>query len=191
MTEEPRPPSGFFVLSSDVRVGTGSVSGIGISSLPPEARERFMPLLAAMELERAIAGTRLVRVIGTRNAVTAHGVSVELLAIEEREGGSRGILRCHARRGLGMGSGHSVFLAAIEIDDDRGTSYEVQSGLWHFNGVSAQADFFFRPQLPGDADEVRVSIARLVPWQPPDPPIRSRRSSSAAIEGPWVFRVII
>ncbi len=60
MADEVHPPSGFVVLSSDVRVGTGGLVGIGLSVLPPEARERFPPLLTGMKQETAVANSPLL-----------------------------------------------------------------------------------------------------------------------------------
>ena len=60
MAYEVHPPSGFVVLSSDVRVGTGGLVGMGLSALPPEARERFTPLLTGTKQETAVANGPLM-----------------------------------------------------------------------------------------------------------------------------------
>ena len=60
MADEVHPPSGFVVLSSDVRVGTGGLVGMGLSALPPEARERFTPMLTGTKQETAVANGPLV-----------------------------------------------------------------------------------------------------------------------------------
>jgi len=60
MADEVHPPSGFVVLSSDVRVGTGGLVGMGLSALPPEARERFTPMLTGTKQEMTFATSPLV-----------------------------------------------------------------------------------------------------------------------------------
>ena len=60
MADEAHPPSGFVVLGRDVRVGTGGLVGMGRSALPPEARERFPPLLTGTKQETAVANSPLV-----------------------------------------------------------------------------------------------------------------------------------
>ena len=191
MTDEGRWSGGYVVLSGDVQVGTGGTFGIGISSLPPEARAQLEPLLASVELGQAIVRSPLARRVDSRIIAQASALTVELRAIEVHEAGCLGYLHCQAGAGLGMGAGHSGFIAAIEVGDERGTSYEVRSGLWRFNGANGAAEFCFRPRPAEDAGELRISVARLVPWQSPVGPIRSQGSFGTAIEGPWVFRLIV
>jgi hypothetical protein len=191
MTDEGLWSGGFVVLNGDVRVGTGGISGTGISSLPPEARAQLEPLLVATELGRAIVQTPLARTVESRTISQASVLTVELQTIEMHEAGCVASLHCLAGPELGMRSGHSGFIAVIEIGDDRRTSYEVQSGLWRFNGANGAGEFYFRPRPAEGVGELTISVARLASWQSPAGPVRPQGSLGTAIEGPWVFRLIV
>jgi hypothetical protein len=86
-------------------------------------------LLVAAELGRTIAKTPLARTVESRAISQPSALTVELQTIEVHETGCVASLRCLAGPELGMRSGHSGFIAVVEISDERRTSYEVQSGL--------------------------------------------------------------
>jgi hypothetical protein len=183
-----KPPR-FVVLSSDIRVGTGGLLGVGIDSLPPEEAAGLRPVVAAMEVERTVASSRFLRVAEIGAKVAASGVTAELLAIEIREEGGRGTLRLDA--GSDNQAAGGSFLATITIEDDAGTIYEAAAGPWHRGAMPSRAEFFFQPRPPAAASGLRISVARLDPWQPPGSLVQPARLPNAPIEGPWKFRAAL
>jgi len=182
-------PGNYIVLTSDVRVGQGRVLGVGLSSLSPVERRLIDVLRAAEELRGVLARSAFVRNVGVGNAVTANGVAVELVALELRDDGGRGILRRHAtERPEGSETSPEILLTEIALSDDWATSYEVGSGPWTGDNES-EAEFFFRPRPPDGATHLDVRIARLARWPPAGSVTLSAPPSPASIEGPWEFRV--
>jgi hypothetical protein len=189
---EPRNrPDNYIVLHSDVRVGQGGLVGAGLSSLAPLECRLIDQLRTAQELRRVLAWSAFVRNITVGDAVTANGVTVELVAIELRDDGCRGILRRHAaERPDGSEASPNILLADIVLSDDLATSYEVGSGPWTGDNEN-EAEFLCRPRPPAGAAHLDVRITRLVPWPPPGPATSSTPPSRAPLEGPWEFRVIL
>lgn len=186
MSEKRDKPFGYVVLSSDVRVGTAGRIGVGIDSLPREEAARLRPLAAAMELGRSLRTSRFVKAIGVGGEVVASGVIVAVLTLEIYEAGGRGTLRLRSVQDAPAPAGS--FVATIALDDDADTPYEVVAGPWHVGPMAGRAEFFFRPRPPATSSELRISIVRLDPWQPPASAIRPPWRPTAAIEGPWGFR---
>jgi hypothetical protein len=182
-------PRGFVVLSSDVRFGTGDLRGTGISSLPPEEAARVRSVVAATEVGRSVASSRLLRVAKIGAEVAASGVTAELVAIEIHEAGGRATLRLDARPDDQAAEGS--FLATITVEDDAGTIYEAETGPWHLGAMGSRAEFFFQPRPPAAASGLRISVARLDPWQPPGSLVQPARLPNAPIEGPWKFRAAL
>ncbi len=125
MADEVPPPSGFVVLSSDVRVGTGGLVGMGLSTLPPEVRERFPPLLTGTKRETAGANGPLVAPLAhaDESPVPPKGQSCP----RRRDRGTRwflagyaGVAGFFAVEALTRSRGRAASLDAS--DDDQGTT---------------------------------------------------------------------
>lgn len=189
---EPRNRAGnYLVLHSDVRIGQGGVVGAGLSSLAPLERRLIDQLRTAQELRRVLARSAFVRNVAVGVAVTGNGVTVELVALELRDGGGQGIVRRHAtERPDGSDASPNILLADIALADDLATSYEVGGGPWTGDDES-DAEFLFRPRPPDGAAHLDVRIARLVRWPPAGPLTSSTAPSRAHVEGPWEFRVLL
>ncbi len=188
--EGPPGDAGYQVLSSSVRVGRGGLMGAGLTSLPPEDRERLERLRAAAELRPALASSALERLVRGGAALTVHGVTVELVVLEIRGSGARGLLEWRAEMPWEPTGRLSVLMADIAVRDDRGTVYEVESDPWRgaANGGGA-AEWFCKPPPPEGAGELVVSITRLVSWWLPGRGAPTDAPPETSIEGPWEFRV--
>jgi Clp amino terminal domain, pathogenicity island component len=186
----PSRDTGYHMLGSDVRLGRGAMTGAGLGTLPPEDRERMERLRMAGELRWVLAGSGFRRLVIVRQAQTVQGVTVELLALEIRAAGGRCLLQWPTANPTDQAGPPSTLLVDAAMRDERGTPYQLRCDPFargQDNGGAVEC--FFVPPPPAGAGELVVSIARLVPWPPPQTP--SAQPPGERIEGPWEFRVTL
>ena len=57
--------------------------------------------------------------------------------------------------------------------------------------MGGRTDFFFRPRPPVVVSGLRISVARLNPWQPPGCLVQPARLPNAPIKGPRKVRAAL
>ena len=81
--------------------------------IPPEEFARLLEIVPQL----AIPPSRLVGVVAVAQIAEVAGVTVELLAIEVREGGALITWRARADRAVGL------LIPRVSVTDDQGTKY--------------------------------------------------------------------
>ncbi len=134
-----------------------------------------------------IDGSPLQRVIGVGKTSVAQGVTVELLAIEVRQAGCRGLLRF---RTPGGASNPETFMPMgppeVAVADDRATHYETGAASMSQSGTGGEAGFNFAPPPPADARRLTITIHRFEGRLHPP---RSRVPPWREVPGPWAFDI--
>lgn len=154
--------------------------------LSPAEIER---LRRAVDLLVGIDASALREVIGVGASSVVRDMAVELIAIEIREAGCRGILRF--RCGSGEIDAAQPFPAIgepeVTVADDLGTGYETGLAGWSGSADRGEAEFRFAPRPPADAHRLTIVIESFRESRlSPDRPWSSPRESTP---GPWVFTV--
>lgn len=156
--------------------------------VPPAEIER---LRHAVDLLVGIDTSALREVIGVGASSVVRDLTVELIAIEIREVGCRGILRF--RSGNSEMDATQSFTAIgepeVTVADDLSTGYETGLAGWSGSATGGEAEFHFAPRPPADARRLTIIIerfreSRLPPGQPWSGP-------PEGTPGPWVFAVEI
>ena len=133
----------------------------------------------------------LRRVLGVGASAVVGDLTVELIAVEIREAGCRGILRF--RSGGDELDDAKPFRAfgepEVTVHDDLGTAYETGLAGWSGSSSGGEAEFHVAPPPPAGAHRLSIVIERFResrlppggPWSgPPE-----------GIPGPWAFSVEI
>ena len=134
-----------------------------------------------------IDASPLQRVIGVGKISVALGVTVELLAIEVREAGCRGLLRF---RTPGEASNPATFMPMgppeVTVADDRATRYDTGAASMSQSDTGGTAGFNFAPPPPADARRLTITIER---FEARASPPGSRIPAHREVPGPWTFEV--
>ena len=134
-----------------------------------------------------IDASPLQRVIGVGKVSVAQGVTVELLAIEVREAGCRGLLRF---RTPGEASNLESFMPMgppeVTVADDRATRYETGAASMSQSDTGGEAGFNFAPPPPADARRLMITIGR---FEGRAAPPGSRIPAHREVPGLWTFEV--
>jgi hypothetical protein len=156
--------------------------------MPPAEIER---LLHAVDVLGGIDTSAFRQVIGVGASSVVGAVTVELIAIEIREAGCRGILRF--RSGSGEMDATQPFTPIgepeVTVADDLSTGYETGLAGWGGSASGGEAEFHFAPRPPADARRLTIVIERFRESRlPPDRPWSGPREGTS---GPWVFTIEI
>ncbi|MDP2350019.1 MAG: hypothetical protein Q8M74_02560 [Chloroflexota bacterium] len=144
----------------------------------------------SVSLFGAIPGSPLRRVIGVGASASTDDLTVELIAIELRDAGGRGLLRFRSQIGR-MGGSQYAMVGEPEVDvtDDVGTYYEVGLGGWSGSQDGGDAEFTFAPRPPDDARRLSIVVERF--RESRLPPGHELSGPPDGIVGPWKFTVEI
>jgi len=156
--------------------------------LPPAEVERLTQALGRLV---AIDASALREVIGVGALAVVGDLTVELIAIEIRDAGCRGILRFRSGRGEIDATRPFTPLGEPEVTvaDDLSTGYETGLAGWSGSATGGEAEFHFAPRPPADAHRLTIVIERFRESRlPPDP---RWSGPPAGTPGPWVFDVEI
>ena len=143
--------------------------------IPPEDLARLLEMVPQL----AIPPSRLVGVVAVSQVAEVAGVTVELLAIEVREGGALITWRARADRAVGL------LIPRVSITDDQGTEYRAfgESGGGDERCWSGEIAVI-PPPPPGVTLTVDIASLganeqmRMPGWMPMEP-----------VSGPWTFTV--
>lgn len=145
------------------------------AQMPPAELEQ---LLHSVNQLGGIDASALHAVIGVGASSIVGDLTVELIAIEIREAGCRGILRFRFSGGE----------PEVTVTDDRGTPYETGLASWSGSANGGQAEFHFAPRPPADAHQLTIVIERFRESRfPPE----LRHGPAEGTPGPWEFPVEI
>ena len=133
----------------------------------------------------------LQSVVGVGASVVVGDLTVELIAVEIREAGCRGILRYRSGSGT-IEDGQpltSIGEPEVTVADDLVTAYETGLAGWSGSASGGEAEFHFAPRPPDGAHLLTIVIERFRESRlPPDGPWSGPRDGTP---GPWVFTVEI
>ena len=176
------------------RLGTTYAFGTGRWGSPLVRSRDQMPPAELEQLRRAvdqlvgIDTSALREVIGVGASSTQGEVTVELIAIEIREEGCRGILRYRSVIEIDESRPFTRFgEPEVTVTDGVGTHYETGLASWSGSTSGGEAGFHFAPPPPNDAGPLTITInrfreSRLPPGHPFSGP-------PEGISGPWTFVV--
>lgn len=147
-------------------------------SVPPEQWARILEDMPWLD----IPSTPLVGVVGVGTTAEAQGVTVELLAIEIREGGAVVHWRARASREVGL------LMPDVTVADDRSTNYRVAPAQGGGGGRDWSGETMFLPAPPTDAT-LTIEVSSFGPpfGMPPMPGY----TPLPPVAGPWRFEVPI
>lgn len=147
-----------------------------LDGIPPEHLARLLEAMPGL----SIPSSPLVRVIPVAQTVEAHGVTVDLIAIEVRAAGAVVYWRARASRDVPM------VMAEVSVSDDQGTAYHVMPAQSGGGEREWQGESLVVPPPPVDA---RLTIV-LESFGPPGglPPMAGYIAMEP-VRGPWEFEV--
>ncbi len=162
------------------------------SSIAPLRRSRVQPSPEQTErwrrratLMSAIPGSPLRGVVGVGASAVAGDLTVELIAIEIRDAGGRGLLRFRSQGGHIGGQLAMVGEPEVAVTDDVGTRYESGLGGWSGSQEGGDAEFSFAPRPPDDASQLTIVVERFREFRLP--PGHELSGPPEGIVGPWTF----
>jgi len=146
--------------------------------------------LRAVDQLVGIDASALREVIGVGLTSTHGEVTVELIAIEIREQGCRGILRYRSTIEIDESRPFAPFgEPEVTIADSAGTAYRTGLASWSGSLSGGEAGFHFAPPPPDDAGQLTITIKRF--REPRLPPGHRLGGAPGGISGPWIFVVDI
>lgn len=171
--------------------------GTGPSWLAPLVRSPYQMapdemarLRRSVDMLVGVDASALREVIGVGAASVVHDLTVELIAIEIREAGCRGILRFTSAM-AGIDEAHPFAALGepeVTVADELDTAYETGLGSWSGSPTRGEAEFHFAPRPPDDAHRLSIVIQRFrESGLPPDVWSGPRDGTP----GPWEFTVEI
>jgi hypothetical protein len=145
-------------------------------SVPPEQWARILEDMPWLE----IPSSPLLAVAGVGQTTEAEGVTVELLAIEIRQGGAVIHWRARAAREV------ALLMPDVTVADDRSTSYRVAPAQGGGAGCNWYGETMFLPEPPTDATLI-IEVLSFGPsvGMPPMPGY----APLPPVTGPWGFQV--
>jgi hypothetical protein len=138
-----------------------------------------------------VDASALRHVIGVGAVSVVGELTVELIAIEIRDAGCRGILRFRDGRGtIDAGPPFTpVGEPEVTVADDLGTAYETGLAGWSGSASGGEAEFHFAPRPPAQARRLSIGSERFSASRlPPDGPWSGPREGTPE---PWTFTVEI
>lgn len=145
-------------------------------SVPPEQWARILEDMPWLD----IPSTPLVGVVGVGKTTEAQGVTVELLAIEIRQGGAVIHWRARAAREV------ALLMPDVTVADEQSTTYRVAPAQGGGGGRDWYGETMFLPAPPTNAT-LTVEVSSFGP--PVGMPPMPGYAPLPPVNGPWRFEV--